>query len=489
MSRGGSIDKGLVEARLERRSSAQKTTPCPPKMHLGLIDGRLGGVSPGSKPAPVRTKNAIDDDVFLPSSPFDTLMATARNVLPDVSDDLSFDGFFDVDPVEPELERALPEVRKVMTFAQCKTAFAEVSKFMQVRSDGPLQPKKRPRKLSKRPSKAELAENEYLKGCDRERAPVSIEYVLHGDTHNAQYPFSKTDKHLLLAAGLRTKTAEQSIKGPPRSSISGEDEIAPVELCIDLGAFGAPSVFEVVLNPGVPLSAGAVFGIPVGSGGQHYAVVAQIVPGPDERMALNVIGTSDGQPIELRKASFVANMVGCLHKATTGPGEKRPRFRKRNVGQRSPGYMAHACPGVFVNPGYDDMLVCALRALVTHPFPAIQERVQGWLRAWAETYMLQPPHTQADMVEVAVCMTMVELFTNPLYARGRIGRAAERAAALCTVGRYEMLKTALTSECAVAEHMAALWAADDPDRRPDVALATVARCTSYEEAKVALEAV
>lgn len=487
MSRGGSIDKGLVEERLQRRETAQGSAQCPPKMHLGLVNGRLGGVSPDSKPSPVRAKGAAAaDDVFLPSSPPGSLM----DAIPLGGDDeLSFDGLFDVDPCEPEPEPVLPAVHKAMTFAQCKAAFAEISTFMQRRAGGPQPPKKLRLELPKRPSKAMLDKNKYLETCDREKAPVSIEYVLHGDTANAQYPFSRADKHLLLAAGLRTKTAEQSIKGPPRSSVSGEDEIAPVELCVFLGAFGAPSVADVVLNPGVPLSAGAVFGIPVGSGGQHYAVVAQIVPGPDERMALNVIGTSDGQPIELRKASFAANMVGCLHKATTGPGEKKPRFRKRNVGQRSPGYMAHACPGVFVNPGYDDMLVCALRALVTHPFPAIQERVQNWLRAWAEAYMLQPPHTQADMVEVAVCMTMVELFTNPLYARGRSGQAAERAAALCTVARYEMLKTALTSECAVVEHMAALWAAEDPDRSPEAALATAVRCTSYEGAKVALGAV
>lgn len=491
MSRGGTIDSETVRARALEQPSSPSKKERQAKRSLAVIvtDGvvKLGGVAPGSKPPKRLSKKAKahsnEAAVCIPSV---SLMDEADDFMDGLCDGL--DDVFAAEGADA-VPDVLPVIRKTRTFTECKEHFNAVTQLRkEFQKNRAEKPKKPAMKLSRRPSKADLARNSYVQKNEQEMAPVSIEYILHGNIDEARYPFESSDKRLILLAALRVRTSENVIKGPPRSSVSGEDEIAPKDLDYFFQVAGVPSVMEVVTHPSVPLTAGAVFGIPVGNNGQHYALVAQLVPGPDLRMAMAVVATTDGKPIELRNPPFATNLVSCLHMSTTRQDVKKPRFKKKNIGQRSPGYVSFACPGVFVNPGYDDLLVCALRALVTHPCSAIEDRTKRWIRAWAFAHMLDVPITQTDYVELGVCMVMVELFSNPLYTRGQFGDAAERAAALCTSARYEMIKTALTSEAMAVEHAAAMWSAEHPTVKFETALAAVSACCSYEAAQTALEA-
>lgn len=490
MSRGGTLDTETVRARsLEQPSSPSKLAR-QAKRSLAVIvkDGvvTLGGVAPGSKPPKRSSKKAKPHSSAVPASvPYQSFLDEPDDLMMGLYDEL--DDVFVAEGADAAPE-VLPTIRKVRTFTECKQHFTDVTKFRKGHAEARTQPKKKAIKLSKRPSKADLALNSYVQKNDQEMVPLSVEYILHGNIDEATYAFEPSDKRLILLAALRVRTADNVIKGPPRSSVSGEDEIAPRDLDFLFQVAGVPSVMEVVSHPSVPLTAGAVFGVPVGNSGQHYALVVQLVPGPDLRMAMAVVATTDGKPIELRNPPFAANLVSCLHMSTTRRDVKKPRFKKKNMGQRSPGYASFACPGAFVNPGYDDLVVCALRALVTHPCLAIQDRTKLWIRAWAFAHMLDVPITQTDYVELGVCMVMVELFSNPLYTQGQVGCAAERASALCTSARYEMVKTALTSEAMAVEHAAAMWSAEHPAVRFETALAAVSACCSYEDAQTALAA-
>lgn len=131
---------------------------------------------------------------------------------------------------------------------------------------------------------------------------------------------------------------------------------------------------------------------------------------------------------------------------------------------------------------YDDVLVAVSRALVTHQQDKIREHACTWLRAWSKAHHLQPPRTEGDLVDACTCMVIVELLCNPLYTCGQTGDPSERAAALCSSMRFEMVKTALTAGSMSADHMALSKITKTPSISLQVAMEAVGKCYTTEEA-------
>lgn len=131
---------------------------------------------------------------------------------------------------------------------------------------------------------------------------------------------------------------------------------------------------------------------------------------------------------------------------------------------------------------YDDVLVAVSRALVTHQQEQIREHVCMWLRAWSKAHHLQPPRTEGDLVDTCTCMVIVELLCNPLYTCGQTGDPTERAAALCSSMRFEMVKTALTAGSITVDHTALSHITKNPSIAPQVAMEAVGKCYTVDEA-------
>lgn len=230
----------------------------------------------------VSSTTTSDNDEFEDVFESPSVTRTNSNLPPHLADfaaasaefteDLYSDLFDDpVSPSKPVVSEMV--VVPSLTFSQSREACDNILRWMQSR---PTNARKVPKKLSKRPSRADVALQTFESRCEREKAPLAIEYILHGDVASSCNAFLKDDKNLILSAAQRTKiNAKGAIKGPPRSSVTGEDDVDPDALHL-LNIFAAPSIFEIVMHPDLPLTSGAVFGIPVGVLGQHYAAVVQV---------------------------------------------------------------------------------------------------------------------------------------------------------------------------------------------------------------------